>query len=449
MTRNLIIAAAVLASTGAGATELYEDVHLFRLDNGLQGVVIEDHRAPVVTQMVWYRVGGADDPPGQSGLSHFLEHLMFKGTDSMAAGAFSRIVAENGGEGNAFTAPDYTAYFQRIASDRLELVMEMEADRMVNLAPDPATVRAERDVVMEERRQVVDSSPQGPFGEARRAALYLNHPYGRPIIGWPDEIAGFDLPAAMAHYRRHYAPDNAILVVAGDADADVVEALARAHFGPIPAAGVVPRTRPQEPAHTAARRVEMHDPRVREPVLARSYLAPPRRSGAQAEAAALKVLAAVLGGSDTTSMMARDLQIGDAIALRTGAGYGGTTLDATRFELYLVPRAGVAPAEAEAALDATIARVIAEGPDPTQLDRIKTRLRAGEVFALDNLQGRARQIGAVLSTGLTLEDLRAWPETLQAVTPEDVQAAALAVFRPEASVTAWLLPEPPAAEVSQ
>ena len=199
-------------------------------------VVIEDHRAPVVIQMVWYRVGSADDPAGQSGLAHFLEHLMFNATDELAEGAFSRIVAENGGSDNAFTSADYTAYFQRVAADRLEMVMSMEADRMVDLAPTEAGVLSERDVVLEERRQVVESRPGRRFRRGRcPAALYLNHPYGRPVIGWEHEIASLDPAPAMDFYRAHYAPNNAVLVVAGDVDADEVRRLAEKHFGPIPA----------------------------------------------------------------------------------------------------------------------------------------------------------------------------------------------------------------------
>src|SRR5690554_1388400 len=236
----------------------------FTLENGLQGVVVEDHRAPVVTHMVWYRVGSADDPSGRSGLAHFLEHLMFKATGTLEDGEFSRIVRENGGEDNAFTSMDYTAYFQRIVADRLELVMSMEADRMTGLAPGAAAVLAERDVVLEERRQVVDSSPEGPFGELRRATLYLNHPYGRPIIGWAHEIAELDEETALAFYREHYAPNNAILVVAGDVDPAEVERLAQEHFGSIPASEAIgPRLRAQEPPHLGARRFEMRDARVR------------------------------------------------------------------------------------------------------------------------------------------------------------------------------------------
>jgi zinc protease len=413
----------------------------FTLDNGLTLVVIEDHRAPVVTQMVWYRIGAADDPAGQSGLAHFLEHLMFKATDELPEGGFSRIVAENGGSDNAFTSADYTAYVQRIAADRLDLVMGMEADRMVDLAPTEASVLSERDVVIEERRQTVDSDPGARFAEERMASLYLNHPYGRPIIGWEHEIANLTPSNAMAFYRSHYAPNNAVLVVAGDIDADAVLRLAQVHFGPIPAsAAVALRDRPQEPPHRAARRIKMRDARVSEPVVTRSYLAPQRRTGDQNEAAALVVLAALLGGSPVTSVMGRDFLLGEGVAIDAGASYSNTGLDAQTFDLYVVPKPGVGLAETEAALDQLIARFIESGPDAAQLTRIKRQIRAAETYILDDLAARASRVGTALTSGLTLEDVGEWPGLLQSVTAEDVQAAAQSVFRIENSVTGWLMP---------
>jgi zinc protease len=363
---------------------------------------------------------------------------MFKGTDRLADGAFSRVVAANGGEDNAFTTPDYTAYHQRIAADRLDLVMGMEADRMVNLDPGEGAVLSERDVVLEERRQRVGNTPDGLFGEALEAALYVNHPYRHPVIGWEHEVAGLGREAAMAFYRAHYAPNNAILVVAGDVKPEEVQRLAEAHFGPIPPAAIAPRLRPQEPPPVAARRIVMEDAWVREPYVARLYPATQRKPGAQAEAAALTVLAELLGGSGITSVMARGLELGDGIALDSGADYSGIGVDPQSFSFYVAPKPGVGLDEAEARLDALIADFLAEGPDPAQLARIQTRMLAAEIYDLDRQQGRARRVGAALATGLTLDDVAARPRLLQAVTPADVQAAATATFRPEASVTGWL-----------
>jgi zinc protease len=411
----------------------------FTLANGLRGVVIEDRRAPVVTQMVWYRVGAADDPPGLSGLAHFLEHMMFKGTERLDEGEFSQVVRANGGEDNAFTSYDYTGYFQRIASDRLDLVMSMEADRMANLAPPPASAISELDVVIEERRQVVENRPGGVFGEQRRAIQFLNHPYQRPVIGWMHEIEDLTLDAAMDFYGEHYGPNNAILIVAGDASVEEVEALAELHYGAIPPnPNIADRARTAEPPHIAARRLEYRDPRVQNPYVIRSYLAEPRRPADQAEAAALTVLAEVLGGG-ITSVLARELRVEDDFALDTGAFYSDTALDLTTFGIYVTPNPGIELAEAEARIDDIIRRFLEEGPDPEQLERIKTQIRASEIYARDNLGQRARQIGVTLTSGLTIKDVRDWPAALEAVTAEDVVAAAHAVFRPEASVTGWLL----------
>jgi zinc protease len=412
----------------------------FTLANGLTVVVIEDHRAPVLIHMVWYRVGSADDPTGQSGLAHFLEHLMFNATDELEEGAFSRIVAENGGSDNAFTSADHTAFFQRVAADRLEMVMSMEADRMVDLVPTETGVLSERDVVLQERRLVVEADPGAGFDEEILAALYLGQPYGRPVIGWEHEIAGLDRARAMDFYRAHYAPDNAVLIAAGDVDADEVRRLAEKHFGPIPAASAAPRQRPQEPPHRAARRLEMRDARVTEPVLRRSYLAPRRGAGDQKEAAALLVLAELIGGDGVTSVMARELLLGDGSAIDAGAYYTADGLGPQTFTLYVVPKPGVSLAQAEAELDGTIARFLETGPDAAQLTRVKGRIRAAEIYVLDDLFARANRVGTALTSGLTLDDVAEWPDVLQAVSAGDVLAAARSVFRIESSVTGWLMP---------
>ena len=255
-----------------------EQVTHFTLDNGMDVVVIEDHRAPVVVHMVWYRAGSADEPAGASGIAHFLEHLMFKRTETMESGEFSRTVARNGGQDNAFTSYDYTGYFQRVAADRLGLMMQMEADRMVNLRLDDAEIATEREVIIEERNQRVENSPAALFREQKDAVQYLNHRYGVPIIGWRHEMVSLDRDDALAFYERFYAPNNAILVVAGDVTPDEVRALAQEHYGPIPANPALPeRLRPTEPPQTAERRITFRDARVAQPYVSRSYLAPERR----------------------------------------------------------------------------------------------------------------------------------------------------------------------------
>ncbi len=436
--RAALAGAALLLAAPATAEE---DITSFTLDNGLKVVVIEDSRAPAVTHMVWYRVGAADEPAGRSGIAHFLEHLMFKGTDTAEPGEFSALVESLGGRDNAFTSWDYTAYFQRTAAQYLPLLMKMEADRMENLAFTEAEWLPERDVILEERGQVVESRPGSLFNEQMRAALFQNHRYGIPIIGWRHEMEGLTGAHAMEFYDRHYGPNNAILIVAGDVTAESVRAKAEDFYGPIAAnPAVAERVRPQEPPHLAERRLEMTDDRVAQPYVMRQYLAPARRSGDQAEAAALTVLAELLGGSPTTSVLARALVYAeDAPALSVSAWYSGTAVDDAVFTLAVVPAEGVGLSEAEAAMDAAVAQFLEDGVDPDQLDRVQVRIRAGEVFARDRVEGRARRLGSALATGLTVEDVDGWTDALMAVTAKDVIAAAEAVFDRRRSVTGWLM----------
>ncbi|MEL7277054.1 MAG: pitrilysin family protein [Pseudomonadota bacterium] len=437
MLKPFATAAALFAASQAAHAA--ENVSSFTLENGLQVVVIEDDRAPVVTNMVWYKVGSADDPRGKSGIAHYLEHLMFKGTDELAPGEFSEIVAANGGQGNAFTSYDFTGYFQRIASDRLETVIRMEADRMRDLVISQDDWLAERAVVLEERASRVENSPSALLGEQRTAALYLHHPYAVPIIGWRHELEALTREDALEFYERFYAPNNAILVVAGDTTREEVRRLAETHFGPLdPSVDLPDRERVSEPPHLSPRRVSLADPRVRQPYLSRTYLAPERDSGAQEAAAALTMLAELLGGG-ITSYFSQELELDEPVALSAGASYRGMALDETTFSVYIVPTPDVTLKEAEARLDQAIADFLREGVDEEHLARIKAQIRASEIYRLDNQQGLARSYGAALTSGLTVDDVQAWPDVLEAVTAEDVLAAAREVFRLERSVTATLL----------
>lgn len=426
----------------AAPAALAQTVTDFRLDNGLDVVVIEDHRAPVAVQMMWYRIGAADEPPGHSGIAHFFEHLMFKATDDLAAGEFSDTVEAQGGSDNAFTSWDYTAYYQRVAADRLDLMMKLEAERMRDLQLTDEVVATERNVILEERNQRTDSDPGSLFSEQTRAAQYLNHPYGIPVIGWRHEIEQLNRADAEAFYKTYYAPNNAVLIVAGDVRPDDVRKMAEAHYGPLkPTHDIPPRLRPQEPPQLAERRLEMRDARVSEPFMMRSYLAPQRQSGNQKEAAALVYLAELLGGSGTTSLLAKKLQFEDPKAVYSYAFYDGTALDSGSFGFGLAPLPGVTPQEAEAAMDQVVADFMAAGPDPAAFARIKTQLGASEIYAQDNVEALARRYGEALSVGLTVEDIKAWPEVLQSVTPDDVMEAARKVLDRRAAVTGWLLPE--------
>jgi len=445
-----VIALAAFGAGSAAAQEVEEKVTTFALDNGMEVVVVEDHRAPVVVHMVWYKAGSADETAGSSGVAHFLEHLLFKGTETLEPGEFSRVVAENGGTDNAFTSLDQTAYHQRVAADRLGLMMQMEADRMVNLQLTEADILTERDVIIEERNMRVENDPGALMREQMTAALYLNHRYGVPVIGWPEEMSTLGLDDALAYYERFYAPNNAILIVAGDVTADEVRDLAEQHYGPLPANPDLPaeRMRPQEPPQLAERRLVMTDPRVAQPYVMRRYLAPEREPGAQEQAAALTLLAEVLGGGQT-SVLNRALQFDQQKAIYVSAFYDGTAYDDGSFGFAVVPAPGVTLAEAEAALDAELAEFMTEGVDPAQLDRIKFQLRAQRIYAQDDVSDIAQRYGNALTSGLTVADVQAWPDALQAVTGEDITAAARAVLDRRRSVTGWLTAEAPTKEVSQ
>lgn len=411
----------------------------FMLGNGMQVVLIEDHRAPVVHHMVWYRVGAADEAPGVSGVAHYLEHLMFKGTPNVPPGEFSKIVAREGGRDNAFTSSDYTGYFQTIARDRLELVMSMEADRMSQLAPREADAKPELQVVMEERLSRTDNNPGALFGEQLDAAQYLSHPYGRPVIGWPSEILRLTLDDAMAFYRTHYAPNNAILIVAGDVRPNELKALAEKYYGLIPMRPIPPRVRPQEPNQLAARRLSMSDARVAQPSMRRSYLAPSRSAGEKQHAVPLAVLAEILNAP--TGRLHNSLVKGDGPAVSAGAWYSSMSLDQGTFGFSASPKQGRKLDEVEAALDKVIADLLVSGVTQDEMRRARIGMRAETIYARDGLAGAARIFGAALTTGLTVEDVEAWPRLVDAVTAEQVLAAARYVLDLRRSVTGHLLPK--------
>ncbi len=435
MHRLIAALAFIIAALPAGADD---QVSSFNLDNGMQVVVIEDHRAPVVVHMLWYRAGSADEPPGASGVAHFLEHLLFKGTEKLAPGEFSATVARNGGTDNAFTSYDYTAYFQRVAADRLELMMRMESDRMKNIQLGEEEILTERDVIIEERNQRVENNPAALFREQASAAQFLNHRYGVPIIGWRHEMPELTLEDALSFYGTYYSPNNAILVVAGDVQPDEVRALAETYYGVIPANPDLPqRERAQEPRQMAERRLVFEDPRVAQPYVSRSYLAPERDSGVQEQAAALTMLSEILGGG-TTSVMVEKLQFESQIAIQSGAWYGGRSLDDTTFNLFVVPSAGVSLEQAEQAMDQVIADFMQDGIDAEQLERIKMQVRAAQIYARDDVSSIANRYGRALTQGLTIADVQAWPDALEAVTAEDIMEAATLVFNRNNAVTGWL-----------
>ena len=438
----LLLPAALGAVPTVALAEMPPGISHFTLPNGLETVVIEDHRAPVVVQMVWYKIGSADEAPGKSGIAHYLEHLMFKGTDKLAPGELSKIVTANGGSDTAFTYYDYTAYIQRIASDHLPLVMEMEADRMANLKIGEDDWQAERQVVLAERTEYVDSDPSAVFIEEHDAVQFYNHPYRRPVIGWREEVEGLTREDALAWYDAHYAPNKAVLVLAGDVTPERARELAEEYYGTIPPEGeATPRMRPQEPAQASQRRMQRVDARVAQPEMIRTTIVPERNPGDQKPAAALTVLAELLGGSMKTSVLGRKLAL-PGKALYVDADYDGLSLDPTIFALSLVPAEGADLAKAEAEFDAVLQEFLETGPDPEQLDRVKTDIRADQIYSQDSASARAEDYGEGLSVGLSVEDVNDWQDILDAVTAEDVVAAAHLVLDTPATGTSWLLPEP-------
>jgi zinc protease len=412
----------------------------FHLDNGMQVVVIPDHRAPVVTHMVWYKNGSADDPEGKSGIAHFLEHLMFKGTTKHPKGKFSNLVSELGGQENAFTSYDYTAYFQKIAKEHLETMMAFEADRMTNLVLSDEDVIPERDVVLEERRMRTDSDPSSQLSESLSATLYVNHPYGLPIIGWQHEIAALDRQDALNYYGRFYTPENAILVVAGDITEPEVKSLATATYGQIRARGEAPkRTRKVEPPIPAARRVELADPKVEQPSFQRYWLVPSHVSAADSEPYALELLAQILGGGGASRLF-RALVQDQELATNAGSWYMGDAVDLTRFAVYALPREGVDLKTLEKATEAVIAGLI-ENLTERELNRAKTQLIADTIYARDSQATLARMYGSTLAVGGAVKDVENWPARIDAVTLADVTAAARKRLLPRIAVTGYLLKE--------
>lgn len=433
-----LFAAALLLARPAQAKIF--DPKTFTLKNGMQVVLIENHRAPIVVQMVWYRVGAADEPWGKSGIAHFLEHLMFKSTKTLKSGEFSRIIARNGGQENAFTSQDYTAYFQRVAADRLELMMKHEADRMVNLTLDAKEVLPERDVILEERRSRTDNRPGSLLGETARAAFWENHPYGLPVIGWAHEIAALTREDALDFYKKYYNPANAILIVAGDVTMEKLKPLAEKYYGIIPGTPLPKRVRPKEPPHHAPKRVTLKDKRVGQPSMSRQYLAPSFSRGKTEYAHALELLSDILGGG-TTSRLYRGLVIEQKLAAGAGSWYGGDSYDLTTFGVWGSPRPGVGLDKIEAAIDAELEKILKDGVTEDELARSKERMMASAIFARDNLETGARIIGTALTTGSTIDAVESWPEKIQAVTAAQVAAAARHVLVLRNSITSRLLPD--------
>lgn len=428
--------------TARAATNTSARAAHFSLQNGMDVVVIPDHRAPVVTHMVWYRVGAADEKPGKSGIAHFLEHLMFKGTDEIPPGEFSKIISRNGGQDNAFTGQDMTAYFQRVSKDRLPLVMKMEADRMTNLRLTENDVVTERKVILEERRSRVDNDPSSILSEQMFAALYVSHPYGIPVIGWENDMKNLNRQDALQFYKEYYAPNNAILVIAGDVEVDEVRKLAEETYGKVvPNKDLAKQARPPEPEPQAARRVILKDPRAGQATVQRFYLAPSYVAAEPGEAEALDLLMKIVG-SGTTSRIYKKLVVEDKKATSAGGWYSGSGRDSGRIGVYAVAADKTAIEDAEELLDQVLADVAENGVTQKELDRARNAYMAEYIYGLDSQSRLARRYGSALVTGSTVQDVEDWPDRLKKVKREDLVRIAKKYFVEKRSVTGVLLPVP-------
>jgi zinc protease len=417
------------------------DISSKTLDNGLRVVVIPDRRAPVVTHMIWYKVGGADDPVGKSGIAHFFEHMMFKETSNHKKGEFSGAVAEIGGQENAFTSSDYTAYYQKVAPSALPTMMRFEADRMRNLVLTDEQILPEREVILEERSSRVDTSPAAILSEFVSAAQYVNHPYGRPVIGWENEIRKLDREALTAFYDKWYQPWNAIVVVAGDVEPDTVFEMAANTYGKI-----VASTEPSErnwtsdPEPVVAKTLSYSDPRVTTPSWQRRFHAPSYMTAEPGEAEALDLLASILGGS-VTSRIHKNIILENKLAVSAGAYYRGTSRADGFIGIYGSPRGDTELETLVAALDREVERLVSDGVSQEELDRARQAFIRSIIYSQDSQVALARIFGSVLSIGGTVEDFTQWPERLRSVTVEDVNEVARKYLKENRSVTSYLLPE--------
>ncbi len=413
----------------------------YKLENGLRVVVIEDHRAPVVLHAVVYDVGGADEATGKTGLAHFFEHLMFKGTRKYPNGSFDNLLDENGVERNAFTTLDITAYYERTSPALLELMMDLESDRMQNLVLTPDVLEQERKVVQEERRQRTDGDPYGAAMEKMNMTTFKTHPYGRPIIGLADDVVKLTLDDAMTFYRAHYLPANAIVLVVGDVKPVDVKKLAEKYYGPLKNQDAPAKLkRSAEPQQNAAQRLELEDARISEPLLLRSYNIGTNTSITIKQAAAIDVLASILG-SNWQSRLVKQLVTTEQIASSASANFAGSLGDHVQFQIFASPRSGVDMLEIEKRVDAVLQDIIDKGVTPAELQDAKNTAEAASIYARDNPVGFGIAVASVLAAGFKVERIDQADAALAELTVQDIQDAARRVLDMKQSVTMILRPK--------
>ena len=438
---SLLISFFAIANLGVSANEQQPDITEFTLENGLRLVVIPDRRAPVVTHMAWYKVGSADDPQGKSGLAHFFEHLMFKDTTNYKNKEFSKAVSAIGGQENAFTSWDYTAYYQKVSPTALSDMMKFEADRMRNLAVTEEVFLPERDVILEERSGRVDRNPSAILGEFSRAALHVNHPYSIPIIGWEHEIAKLEIEDALAFYERWYQPWNVIVVVAGDVDPQETLKLAQDTYGKV-VATQEPKERDwtKSPRPVVAQTLEYKDKRVTRPSWQRSFKVPSYMIAKEGEAEALDLLSTILGGS-ASSRFQKEIVLEQELATAAGAFYQGSSRDVSSIGFYGVPRGDTPIEDVAKAIEEQVDLLLKEGVTQEELDRARQAYLKTIIYSQDSQVTLARIFGSVLTIGGSVEDFTSWPDRLRKVTVEDVNKVARKYLNRNHSITSRLLPK--------
>ena len=418
----------------------------FLLSNGLRVVVVPNHKIPAVSHSIWYKVGASDEEPEESGLAHFLEHLLFKQTKNLQEGEFSRLIAYYGGNDNAFTTQDYTTYYQTISKQYLGLVMLLEAERMVNLSLDETTVIRERDIVLEERNMRVDNNPNALLSEKVKYQLYgKNYPYGTPTIGWREEIEALSLPETMQFYRKYYSPNNAVVVVAGDVAPEEVKKLAERYYGQLPSeprlATRVRKIREAElPENITEQELVLKDKRVEQRNWIRYYLAPSALTGETHHALPLVLLSQILGGGET-SRLYQSLVVEQGIATNGWSYYDEVALGKTTFKLMVTPKEGVGFDRISEAVNEEIKQLVEGGISKEELQRAQNLLRASEIYARDSLKAMAFVYGKVLTTGKDINYVDQWSQMITDITEEQVIEAAKYVLQQKNHVTGMLVPD--------
>lgn len=423
------------------ATPALAQVTEFQLANGMKVIVKEDHRAPVVVSQVWYKVGSSYEPDGVTGISHALEHMMFKGTETVGPGVFSRTISALGGSENAFTSRDYTAYFETLAAEHLETALKLEADRMRNLLLNADEFAKEIEVVKEERRLRTEDKPSGKLYEQFNAVAWRASPYRNPVIGWMGDLDHMTLDDLQAWYTRWYAPNNATLVVVGDVEPEQVRLLAERYFGPFEKSDIPPIKPAAEPPQSGETRVEVRVP-ARQPYLMMGYKTPiVGQTGEPWEPYALFVLSSVLDGGDS-ARLARELVRGKAIAASAGASYGTYSRLPGMFLLDGTPTDAHSVNDVEQALRAQVERLRTEPIDPAELERVITQAVAGKVYKADSLFNQAMEIGVLETVGLDWRLIKTEIDALKAVTPEQVLRVAQRYLVDDNLTVATLVPLP-------